>query len=107
MGGRPRIVQDEEPFARGREVSMHSGRYVKWRPFEGVLYRLHFDALLHDLEGFRILLRGDEVGHTPLRCSFSNPLLFRVVTDEYVLTLPDKGAALDPYHPFYVVEDSP
>jgi hypothetical protein len=86
---------------------MHSGRYVKWKPFTGILYRLHFDALVHDLEGFRILLRGPEIDDDPLRFSFPNPLLVRVVTDEYGLTLPGKKSGLDPYHPFYVVEDSP
>ena len=85
---------------------MHSGRYVKWVPVTGILYRLHFDALYHDVEGFRILLRGGEVEDDPLRFTFPEPLLYRAVTDNYTLRVPDEGSGLDVFHPFWVVEDS-
>ena len=85
---------------------MHQGRYVRWEPFPGITGRWYLDALHHDFEGFRVLLRSEDFTRPFLRLAFAAPLLYQAAEEGFRLTGPDPDSELVFPHPFYTVERS-
>jgi hypothetical protein len=85
---------------------LHQGRYCRWEPFPGIDGRWYLDALHHDFEGFRLLLRGEDCTGPVLRLVFAAPLLYQAAEEGYRLAGPSADSELAPPHPFYTVERS-
>ncbi len=85
---------------------MHQGRYVRWEPFPGIAGRWYVDALHHDFEGFRVLLRSELPTGPVLRLAFEAPLLYQAAEEGFRLAGPDADSELAFPHPFYTVERS-
>lgn len=51
--------------------------YQKWTPLEDLPELLYCEGLHDDYEGFRILLRGEDVSSSMLRLVFDMPLAYR------------------------------
>jgi hypothetical protein len=88
------------------EVTVHQGRYVRWDPYPGITGRWYLDALHHDWEGFRLLLRSADSTVPVLRLTFEVPLLFQVAEEGFRLSGADEDSELAFPHPFYTVERS-
>ena len=85
---------------------MHQGRYVRWEPFPGTRGRWYLEGLHLDREGFRLLLRDEDVTRPMLLLAFETPLLFQVADEGFRLSGPDDDSELAFPHPFYTVERS-
>lgn len=80
-------------------------RYVPWTPVRGVPERLHCEAIHDDVEGLRILLRGDDPSGPTLRLYFESVIGYRNVNESYRLkTWSELDMAQNP--PLLVVENS-
>ncbi|MFQ5700168.1 MAG: hypothetical protein ACE5IL_18040 [Myxococcota bacterium] len=80
-------------------------RYVPWTPVGGIPRRLHCEAIHDDVEGLRILLRGDNPSGSTLRLRFESVIGYRNVNESYRLqTWGELNMAQQP--PLLIVENS-
>jgi hypothetical protein len=80
-------------------------RYVPWTPTENIPKRLYCEALHDDVEGLRILLRGDDSRGSTLRLRFDSVVGYRNVNESFRLkTWGELDMARTP--PLLIVENS-
>ena len=60
-------------------------QYKKWEPIENLPDVLYCEEVHDDIEGFRVLLRGEEVSSPTLRILFHKVLLFRNIDELHLM----------------------
>jgi hypothetical protein len=88
------------------EVLVYQGRYIRWEPFPAIPGRWYLVSLHHDFEGFRLLLRGEDITGPSFLLVFAAALLYQAAGEGFRLTGPDADSELALPHPFYTVERS-
>lgn len=58
-------------------------KYVAWQPLPGIPNSLYIEAIHDDVEGFRILLRGEDSTAPVLRVLFESMVGYRNINESY------------------------
>jgi len=79
--------------------------YKKWTPVDSIPKRMYCEAIHDDYEGFRILLRGEDLTLPMLRLSFESVLLYRNMDEGSMLRTLDLIKDIEIF-PLYIVDNS-
>jgi hypothetical protein len=67
---------------------MNKNIYKKWEPINNIPDELYLEGLYDDYEGFRLLLKGDNVRSKMMRIKFDSVLLYRNIDEGDLILYP-------------------
>lgn len=80
--------------------------FTLWKPIEDLPKPMYVEAIHDDYEGFRILLKGEEVSSRMIRISFEGKLSYRNTDESYLLKIWNSMEKELAGENFYIVENS-
>jgi hypothetical protein len=80
--------------------------FTLWKPIDNLPKPVYVEAIHDDYEGFRILLRGDDLSSGVLRISFEDKLSYRNTDESYLLKNWNSMAKELAGENFYIIENS-
>ncbi len=80
-------------------------KFRKWNPIEFDI-PLNVEVIHDDYEGFRILMKGNEVDSKMLKIAFENPLMYQNINESYKLKIWEGLSKEISGNIFYKIDDS-